>query len=433
MWKSGREIGHGGSCVVRSARREGDQAAYAIKKVSPQQARDELFVRRFRRELRIHQSLKHPNIVRIVDAGTNDARPWFVMLRADSNLAAALHDSDDLLDDRDLTLATFRQILEAVAYAHGRGVIHRDLKPRNVLMFGDVPRLTDFGLGKDLTRDSSLKTRTSAWAGTAPYAAPEQMQGRFREADERADIYALGKILQEMLTGRIPYQFDPKLPAEYSFIVRKATATAPAARFQSVEELMSALEEANGPTDRVLPFEDQVRALLTDAETTEGSEQREAILRLHILLEREADDEMLMRQVIPEMSRELLNAYAAGLPDEFDRLVEIYDEAVAGFLRFDYCDTAANFLVYAYLATDNLGVRERILSRLLEMGYSHNRGYVGKVSATVLCRMKEPGEIQMGVGVIRSLPAEASWIADHEVIREKGIARPLALALRDAA
>jgi serine/threonine protein kinase len=421
MWRSTKRIGSGGFGVVYRARRSGDAHVYALKRLAPQWEREPELVLRFKREIEIQASLDHPNIVPVVDYDLEADRPFFVMPYAQSSLAEELAD----LEEED-ALGLFAEILDAVEYCHSHGIVHRDLKPKNILMFDGTPKISDFGLGKNTGRTSSLKTKTAAWAGTRPYAAPEQME-ELREADARADIHALGKILQELLTAKTPTALDNHVPRSFRFVVATATARDADRRFQTVEEFQEALAAIDKSTERILPREDEAAQLLKAVETAKSRSVGRCVSAFHQFLASHSNDERLILAWLPKLDSDALKAYAREYPDEFDDLLRLYDESLPGQLAFTYCDTVANFGALAYLASRDLAVRERVLQMVLRVGESHDRYYVAEVAMRILCRIDDPAEIQMALRTLKSQEADARWMmmrADR-VLAEKGAARSI--------
>jgi serine/threonine-protein kinase len=161
---------------------------------------------RFRREAQAEAGLRHPNIVQVYDVGEVDGRPYFTMeLVEGGSLAQRLHGGPLAVSHANDLVAT---LAEAVQAAHDRGIVHRDLKPANVLLTPDgVPKITDFGLARRLD-DAPGLTQSGVMLGTPSYMAPEQTRGGAQVVGTAADVYALGAILYETLTGRPPFRAD---------------------------------------------------------------------------------------------------------------------------------------------------------------------------------------------------------------------------------
>ncbi len=201
------ELGRGGMGVVYRARHLALKRVVALKMILAGDHAGADQVNRFRREAEAVARLQHPNIVQIHEVGGQDARPYLALEFVEGgSLERRL--SEELMPSR--AAAELVQILaRAVHAAHLKGIVHRDLKPANVLLAADgTPKVTDFGLAKMLADDDApgQPTRSGAVVGTASYMAPEQARGRGREVGPCSDVYALGAILYETLTGRPPFR-----------------------------------------------------------------------------------------------------------------------------------------------------------------------------------------------------------------------------------
>src|SRR4051812_19240786 len=173
----------------------------ALKLIASSFAANPAFRSRFEREWRLLAALEHPNVIPIYEAGEVEGRPYLSMRwGSGGDLAARLRGTTGL--EPAVALDVLSQVAAALDAAHARGVVHRDVKPANVLLEGDHAWLTDFGAGKDLAaRDT--RTATGHWLGTVDYAAPELLDGA--PATAAADVYSLGCVLYECLTGRVPF------------------------------------------------------------------------------------------------------------------------------------------------------------------------------------------------------------------------------------
>jgi serine/threonine protein kinase/WD40 repeat protein len=254
------KIGSGGMGVVFRARQAGLNRYVAIKMVRAIDASNHELLARFRAEARVVATLHHPHIVQVYDYGQHDDLPYIVMeLVEGGTLANRLDGSPWAPHD---TAGLMIKLADAVHFAHQRQVIHRDLKPTNVLMDAEAGELavkiTDFGLAKVLVDDSSQLTKSFAFLGTPSYMAPEQARGRAGEIGPAADIYSLGAILYELLTGRPPFrgetpvetlrllistepasvcQFPPQVPRDLATICVKCLQGDPQRRYGSALEL----------------------------------------------------------------------------------------------------------------------------------------------------------------------------------------------------
>ncbi len=214
-YRTEREIGRGGLGTVYLARRADDsyQKVVAIKLLRRGLDTEDI-LHRFRNERQILARLEHPNIARLIDGGTSeDGLPYFVMEYVEGEPLNAYCETRNLTIDERLKL--FRTVCWAVTYAHQHLVIHRDLKPSNILVTGDGEvKLLDFGIAKLLGADeeAAFRTMTEQRVMTPDYASPEQMRGEAMTT--ASDVYSLGVVLYELLTGAKPYRLTNRSPKE---------------------------------------------------------------------------------------------------------------------------------------------------------------------------------------------------------------------------
>ncbi|MCO5170807.1 MAG: protein kinase [Planctomycetes bacterium] len=214
-----RELGKGGMGAVYEAHDPVLRRRVAIKVLLGDDAPPEA-VERFRIEARAVARLTHPHIVGLHDVDEADGRPFLVMeLVEGESLAAKLRRDGPLAPEEAARLA--QRLADALAYAHARAILHRDVKPANVLLDrAGEPRLGDFGLAKELEKAGSGPTEVGAVMGTPAYMAPEVVKGELERVDRRADVYALGATLFELLTGRPPFT-GASIPVVLAAVLRR--------------------------------------------------------------------------------------------------------------------------------------------------------------------------------------------------------------------
>ena len=247
-------LGKGGMGAVYKARQPGLDRFVAIKILPPEVGETPAFAERFTREARALAKLNHPNVIGVYDFGQANGLFYFVMEYVDGvNLRQALQASR--MPPKE-ALAIVPQICDALQFAHDEGVVHRDIKPENILIDkkGRV-KIADFGLAKLLGQASTdvQLTATQQVMGTLRYMAPEQMEG-LKEVDHRVDIYSLGVVFYEMLTGEVPMgRFAPPsqkvaIDVRIDEVVLRALEREPAQRYQHVSEVKTGVEEAGRPS-----------------------------------------------------------------------------------------------------------------------------------------------------------------------------------------
>jgi DNA-binding beta-propeller fold protein YncE/predicted Ser/Thr protein kinase len=255
--------GRGGMGVVYRAEQLDLERPVALKLIATPLARDDAFRERFVRESRAAAAIDHPNVIPVYSAGEDAGRLYLAMRLVDGEDLRTLVQRDGPMSPHGAA-EVIAQVGSALDAAHARGLVHRDIKPANVLLDGDHAYLTDFGLTKRLTGETTM-TGSGRWVGTLGYIAPEQIRGE--PVDARADVYALGCLLFYILTGVAPYRRDsdeatlyahlndaapdaralvPEVPAALADVVQRALAKDPDDRFPSAGDLGRAALAAVG-------------------------------------------------------------------------------------------------------------------------------------------------------------------------------------------
>lgn len=268
------EINRGSFGVVYKARQLGLDRAVALKVLLAGTHASKDAVARFQREARAVAQLRHPNIVPIYDIGEVEGRPYFAMEFIDGVPLSALSAKGPVSVSLALTLG--ETLADALAAAHRAGVIHRDVKPSNILIDADgEPHLTDFGLAKQVDSDSQY-TQAGTTLGTPAYMPPEQARGEIEKVRETSDLYALGAVLYELLTGRAPFggrsllevivavinepvqpprKLNPKIHRDVQTIILKCLEKDPRLRYASADDLRDDLRRFRaGEAIRAVPI-----------------------------------------------------------------------------------------------------------------------------------------------------------------------------------
>jgi beta-lactam-binding protein with PASTA domain/predicted Ser/Thr protein kinase len=270
------QIARGGTAQVYLARDLRLDRPVALKVLFPELSNDPSFVERFRREAQAAANLSHPNIVPVFDWGESERTYFIVMEFVDGQPLSSIIRERGPLPAREAA-EIGSAIAKALSYAHRHGVVHRDIKPGNVLITGDgVVKVTDFGIARAIGSDENV-TQTGLVMGTATYFSPEQAQGL--SVDGRSDVYSLGVVCYEMVTGRPPFSgetpvsiayqhvreeaprprsIEPGIPAPFEAIVLHAMEKSPAQRYATAQELGADLDRFHrgAPVLAPMPFGD---------------------------------------------------------------------------------------------------------------------------------------------------------------------------------
>lgn len=337
------EIGRGAMGIVYKAKDPMLERTVAIKTINMSMDRDgaEMYEKRFYQEARAAGGLNHPNIVTVYDIGKTESACYMAMEYIEgAELRTLLLPGKPLPVPRALAIAA--QVAEGLAYAHERGVVHRDIKPANIMVpESGAVKITDFGIAR--MRSSNVQTQTGMMMGSPKYMSPEQVIGK--RADHRADIFSLGVILYEMLTGAAPFTgesvnavmyqivnfvppspsaINPAAPSALDAIVARMLAKALEERFQSAAEIARGLRECEHQVHGA-PSATNTLPLAALAPAVVDAEVKSALLAQTVERSRRAEEESPSPDPAP----------ARGLSRTFDsleatqRLVALSDTAQA--------------------------------------------------------------------------------------------------------
>jgi serine/threonine-protein kinase len=289
-YEIGDRLGSGGMSNVHQATDLILERTVAVKILAEHLSDDERFVERFRREALAVAKLIHPNIVQVYDTGIDDGRHYIVMEYVQGRSGAQILQRQGPLDG-ETTAEIGAQACAGLDYAHRRGIIHRDVKPGNLMVVGGpvgggemTVKLTDFGIARAV--EQTRITQVGSVVGTAAYLSPEQVRGE--EATPATDVYALGVVLYQFLTGRLPYEgstlaelavrqqnerplppstYNDEVPEALGAAVLRALEGDPARRYASASELAGGLQLGLQGEDVTLPFDEDAPTRMLGGET----------------------------------------------------------------------------------------------------------------------------------------------------------------------
>src|SRR6476661_3347882 len=255
------KLGSGGMSTVYLARDTTLDRGVAVKVMHREMSEQADQLERFRQEARAVAKLSHPNVVSVIDAGEDGGHPYIVFEYVEGETLKHRINREGALAPQE-AIAYAIEIARGLSVAHARNMVHRDIKPQNILIDAEGrAKLTDFGISRQREQDGM--TATGRVLGTTDYVAPEQAMGR--KVDPRTDIYSLGVVLYEMLVGQVPFAADsqvgvamkhvneelpdvqrrrPEVSAAVALVVERATAKDPAERYQRIGEMIDDLETA---------------------------------------------------------------------------------------------------------------------------------------------------------------------------------------------
>ncbi len=266
-------IGVGGMATVYKAKDIKNNRTVAIKILKDEFSRNSEFIRRFKNESKAIAVLSHPNIVKVYDVSFGDVMQYIVMEYIDGITLKEYIEQQEKSIDWKMAVYFTNQILKAMQHAHEKGIVHRDVKPQNMMLLQDgTIKVTDFGIAR--FSNTETRTMTDKAIGSVHYIAPEQARGE--RTDGKSDVYSIGVMLYEMLTGQLPFQADsavsvaimqlqsnpkppreinPEIPQGLEEITLRAMRKEPVQRYQSAEEMLKDLQKVNKKPEITFGYE----------------------------------------------------------------------------------------------------------------------------------------------------------------------------------
>lgn len=360
--------------VVRAKRIVDDiehQQEFALKilKVNNIEAKD-----RFRREVRILKSINHPRVIQVIDFDLSNDRPFYVMPIYKTSLRGCLNEIvADYIKIKDI----FNSILDGIEYLHSQGIYHRDIKPENFLLnsYTDLV-VSDLGLGVNINSEYTRMTKTGIAMGTINYMSPEQRLDS-KSIDWRTDIYSLGTVLYECVTGRNPIIIDLNIvPSGMKHVISKCLEPYANDRFQSIEELKQVF---NSSIDILIfgvqknDINDIITQLVVDETNTSNIKNFYDYL-YQMDFKREQD---IAHDIVMKLSIEIIKNLELQYEKIYVDLISTFVENItSNGWGFEYTDKIASKCKSIFNITNNLKVKSELIYCLIEVGYSHNRWYV---------------------------------------------------------
>jgi serine/threonine protein kinase len=422
-----REIGRGGMGAVLEVEGVDDGQPYALKWCRLGGS----WLKRFAREVRLMERVRHRHVVPVLGSNLNTSPPYFVMPLAEGSLADAL---PDLVGREHDGLAVFRQVCLGVRAIHESGIVHRDIKPANILRLpGGRYAVSDLGVATLSARDTTPITHTRAVIGTLGFLAPEQLlPAGSRRADVRTDIYQLGKVLYQLLTGRPPALVEPEaLPKGLAHILLRATSVNPNDRYHDLGELLDALRYYQLARDPARNAREALENLVLEAETLLRrrefrSENVREILALLTPLDRL--DPAAAVERFDRLPDALLPVLAGEFAVEFHPVLRAYTTAVrsrvAGF-PFRYADQLARRMRLVFLAARQPALKALALEATLIAAVGLNRYAAMHVFNRMLMSVTGVDVALPVAEMLRTHPRTYAMIADgapadrlHPAVRE---------------
>jgi serine/threonine protein kinase len=368
------DIGEGGMGFVLKVQNAENGNFYALKYCKET---DEKSIKRFKREVKVVAETKHPNIIELIEHNLENIPPYFIMPIAKGNVNDII---DNIKGDFHQVMLIFEPMCKGITALHNSQKYHRDIKPRNILIMEDGSVVvTDFGLAKIINKDSSTHTSSNDFLGTYGYHAPEQFTAK--NADKRTDVFQLGKSLYEMYTSEYPILIDQKkLPAGLVYIIQKATSPEPDDRYQSVSDLLQAINTYKKSLDPNKNPKDALDAKLLEINKNlkSGYYSEELCIELLDLLGNNIDNPTLFIDYFDKIPNQIIKILSSQLEDRFNTILNVYTKNLEEYFKennidFSYAEQIASKMSAIYTSTENINFKAIAIRNTLRSAVWCNR------------------------------------------------------------
>lgn len=407
-------IGEGGMGCVLKVKNNIDGKYYALKYCKEV---DDKSIKRFKREVKIASETKHPNIIEVNDYNIDNIPPYFIMPLAKGSVQDIIKSLDG---DFHKVLVIFEQICKGVIALHNSGKYHRDIKPRNALIFDDgTIAIADFGLAKLEIRESSTHTSSNDFLGTFGYHAPEQFEAK--NSDARTDVFQLGKSLYEMMTSEYPYLINPKkVSIGLSYIIQKATSPDPDDRYQTVSDLLQAIKSYEKSLNPKQNPKDALENKILEIEKllSQGLYKEESCIEFIDLLGNNLDDTSVFIGYFDKIPNQILKILSTQLQERFKPIFNVYTTKLSeyfsnNFLDFSYAEVVASRMSTIFINTDNIDFKGIAIRNTLRAAVWLNRFKAMETFNKLLQLIKSNDEASLISQVLNEEIALYSQIADQ--------------------
>ena len=394
-----RFIGAGGFAEVFEVQELSTGNSLAMKVCKSQDHQD---LRRFVREVKLMSNVEHKNVNKVIELDLDYTYPYFIMELAKGSLERYLN---KIKGDNKFGLDVFLAVCEGINAIHNANLVHRDIKPGNVLVMNDNRLVvSDLGLGKFEKRESTILTSSNVYMGTEGYIPPEyKLPGGTKNADQRGDIYQLGKMLYNILTGKNPILFEENiLPPSLMYIIKRATKDRAAERYQSVNELMDAVNNYISSLDvnahPIKAFESYITAATDLAKKNKYDSS--LISKIIATLKGGEIDIKLFYEMFDKIPYNLITKMASDFSTQFKEILNYYNVNLFLYIEnykrvFEYAEKVGNNMESVYKGSKDLEIKANALRNILKTGCYFNRFYTIGIFDNLLINVKDNEEAKI--------------------------------------